>query len=66
MASVESSSVNLPKSVVDELILKVFLNRDFYSGMVMFTCRFLYSNNSNGPALSLTEVAELYCDTNPF
>ena len=58
-----------------ELILKVFLNRDFYSGMVLFSCMFLYWNTisrvtflelSNWPALSLTEVAELYCDTNPF
>ena len=26
----------------NKLILKVFLNCDFYSGMVLFTCRFLY------------------------
>ena len=58
-----------------KLILKVSLNCDFYSGMVLFTCSFLYWNTisrvtflelSNEPALSLTEVVELYCDTNSF
>ena len=32
------------KKIKNKLILKVFLNRDFYAGMVLFTCRFLYWN----------------------
>ena len=48
-------------------------SHDFYSRMVLFTCRILIGSIvrlseqlSDEPALSLTEVAEQYCDTKSF